>query len=195
MTVQWGFYLTLILYIFGLLSFLFKFPRIGFLLLGATFASFAVYFRPSENLFANPWAFAHVLFIFIAMAILLASFLSGFFYLIRERRIKHKKIGGTLDRLPPLELMDHIHYSTFFGGFVFLTLGIMAGAGWSKSTLGVYVTNDFRQLLSFALWFFFALYINVRTNRRWFGRRGVGIVLLGLLALIILFVKFGSRGF
>lgn len=193
--MEWHFYLVLILYILGLCGVLFKFPRMGFILVGAAFVLFTLTFKPTTSLFANPWVFAHVFFIFLSMAICLMSFLVGFFYVVQESRFKHKKIGGFFDRLPPLQVMDHLHYQTLVTGFVLFTLGIIAGAGWSKSTLGVYVTNDFRQLLSFAIWFFFAIYINLRTQRGWFGRRGVLIALVGLAALVALFIKFGNRGF
>lgn len=135
----------------------------------------------------NPWALFHLIFMFLAVAVFVMSLGVGLLYLWRESRIKHKKTGGFPDRFPPLEIMHGIHYKALYTGFVLFTLGIIAGGGWSKVTHGVYVTDSAKQIFSFVLWLFFAVFLNLRAVRGWIGRRGVilsGIGLVGVLLLL-----------
>lgn len=145
-----------------------------------------VRYRAPGYFLENPWAFIHLVFVFIASAVFMVSFVVGLIYLVQERRIKHKKTGGLFDRLPPLEILDLVHYRSLYIGFVFFTVGIITGGGWSKSIVGVYVTGSLKELISFAAWIFFALFLNLRVSRGWVGRRGILLSSVGFAAVIFL---------
>lgn len=178
---------------FVVLSFLYRFFAAGIILLpvGLLFnvlgLSTLVRYRAPGHLLENPWAFVHLVFVFIGLAVFTVSFVVGIIYLIQEYRIKNKKTGGAFGRFPPLEILDHVHYRSLYIGFVFFTVGIITGGGWSKSTSGVYVTGDLKQLLSFAAWIFFALFLNLRVSRGWVGRRGILLSSIGFAAVFFLF--------
>lgn len=135
----------------------------------------------------NPWAFLHLVFILMATAIFVVSLVMGSLYLLKEDRIKKKQAGGFLDRFPALDGMEDIHYRALYTGFVLFTVGIITGGGWMKSLTDTYVSNSPKQLVSFAIWIFMALFLNLRVARGWVGRKGVGLSILGLSAVIVLF--------
>lgn len=182
-----------VVFAFVLLSFLYRFFAAGLILLpaGLLFNILSlvhlVRYRAPGHFLENPWAFVHLVFVFIGLAVFIISFIVGIIYLIQEYRIKHKKTGGLFERFPSLEILDHIHYRSLYTGFVFFTIGIITGGGWSKSMTGVYVTGNLKQLLSFAAWIFFALFLNLRVSRGWVGRRGILLSCIGFAAVFFLF--------
>lgn len=181
-----------IILVFLVLCIFYRFRATGvlFLPLGLLFyvisLTWVVGYRYPGHFLENPWAFTHLVFIFISIAVFMASFIMGILYLVQELRIKRKITGGFLDRLPSLEIMDLIHYRALYVGFIFFTVGIITGAGWSKSTLDVYISTDVKQLLSLALWVFFALFLNLRVSRGWKGKKGILLSSLGFIAVIFL---------
>ena len=156
---------------------------LGFYVLSLT--DVVAYHNPGHFL-QNPWAFLHLVFMFIAIAIFVISLGVGLLYLWQEHRIKYKKTGGLPDRFPPLEILHGIHYKALYAGFIFFTVGIIMGGGWSKSTVGVYVTNNLKQVFSLVIWGFFAIFLNLRGMRGWIGRRGVLFSGLGLVGILFL---------
>lgn len=180
---------------FLVLSFL---PRRRFFVLGIVLVPVALLFTilaltqriayslPGHFL-QNPWAFVHLVFVSIGMAIFIVAFGTGLLYLVREERLKRKKMGGFLERLPSLEEMDLMYYRLLYTGFVFYSIGIVTGGGWSKSVSGYYLSGDFKQILSLAIWVFFALFLNLRKTQGWIGKRGILVSSAGFIAAMILF--------
>ena len=175
------------------LSFSHRFIATGIILIPLSFLFYILslthiisYHLPGHIL-ENPWAFVHLVFIFIALTIFIISFVTGTLYLVRDYRFRHKKFGGFVDRLPALDVMDLIHYKALYIAFVCFTVGIITGGGWSKSVSGYYISNDFKQLFSMAVWLFFALFLGLRSKRGWVGRRGILLSSVGLVAILFLF--------
>lgn len=140
-----------------------------------------------EHFLGNPWAFIHLVFIFLSMSIFFVGFVTGFLYLLQESRIKNKKVGGWMERFPSLEILERIHYRALYIGFIFFTVGMITGAGWSKSVTGAYVTQNVKQLVSIGAWIFFAIFLNLRVAHGWVGRKGILLSGIGFVAVIFLF--------
>lgn len=137
------------------------------------------------------WGPIHLGSIFLSVAVFLISLVLGGLYLYREHKIKSKSDRGEgFFRLPSLERLDQLHYRTLYIGFVFFTVGIITGGGWSKATRGVYLTEDPRQFFSIGLWIFYALLLNLRVPRGWIGRRGILLSVVGFVAVIGLMIGF-----
>lgn len=136
---------------------------------------------------ANPWGFVHLLFMILAAPMFLVSLTGGFLYLVREDRIKHKRLGGFFDHLPALQEIEEIHYRSLYMGFVLFTVGIITGGGWSKSVSGYYLVHDVKQLLAIGLWVFLALFLNLRVSHGWIGKRGIVLSSIGIIGVIFLF--------
>jgi len=179
--------------IFVVLCFFYRFYATGIVVLPLalifnilSLKTYVAYQLPGHFL-DNPWASVHLVFVFIAISVFLISFVVGLLYLIQENRIKNKKSGGVFDRFPSLEVLDHIHYRSLYIGFIFFTVGIITGGGWSKSITGFYVTNNLKQILSVSLWIFFGLFLFLRVSKGWIGRRGILLSCIGFAAVIFLF--------
>ncbi len=176
------------------LSFFSTFLTTGVVFVGLGLAIYSISlthmqaFQASGNLLANPWAFIHLLCIFVAISVFVLSLATGFLYLFQENRIRNKVTGGFADRLPPLEVLDRIHYRALYIGFVLFTIGIITGAGWSKSALGVYLVGDLKEFVSYGVWIFFALLLNLRVGHGWIGRKGILLSLVGFAGIIFLFL-------
>ncbi len=181
-----------IILVFATLCLFYRFSVTGIILLPVSLVFFinsltgVVDYRSLSPVLQNPWAFLHLTFVFLSLSIFSVAFVVGVIYLIQEYRIKHKQSGGILDRFPPLETLDQIHSKSLWTGFALFTVGIITGAGWSKSTLGLYVTNNTTQILSFGVWIFLALFLNLRIPKGWIGKRGILLSGLGLVALLFL---------
>lgn len=144
------------------------------------------YHLPSWPITHSSWALAHLLFMFVSMSLMLASFVSGLLFVWQERAIKLKKPNRFLSSLPPLQTLERLHLLFLKYGFILFTLGIMAGAGWSKMTTGLYVSNSFKQSFSFGVWGYFAFDLWFLRQNGWRGKRGVTLSLIGLAGMIIL---------
>jgi len=138
----------------------------------------------TESLLNNTWAFLHLLFVFVSLAIFTMSLLTGLAYLFQEYRLKAKKWGTWMDKLPALEVLDRVHYRALYIGFIFFTVGIVMGGGWSKSVTGYYVTGGVKQMLSLGVWIFLALLINLRVSQGWLGRKGILLAFVGFIGLL-----------
>lgn len=145
------------------------------------------------HFFENPWAFIHLLFVSVGIAIFIVSFIAGLLFIFQEVRIKKNFFGGFLDRLPSLESLDQIYYKSLYVGFVLFTVGIITGGGWSKSETGHYLQIAVKPLLALGIWGFFAIFLNLRKPMGLKGRRGILLSAIGFVGVILLASI--SRGF
>lgn len=181
-----------LIFVFLLLSLFYRFIAAGILIVPLAMVFYIlslthiVSYRAPNHLLANPWAFIHLVFIFLGVLIFLVSMVTGLLYLIREGRIKQKLTGGFWDRLPSLEIMEQLHYRSLYIGFVCFTIGMITGGGWSKTINGVYLTGDLKQIISLAVWIFFAVFLNLKLARGWVGRRGIVFSGVGFAGIILL---------
>lgn len=139
-----------------------------------------------------PWPlygylWTHLISIFLSLAVFIVGMVSAVLFLISERNIKAKKLGGWVSRLPSLAVLDDIHYKAVTLGFVIFSLAIVTGAGYSKVLTGHYISDDLKQGLSIILWIFFAVILNFRVRKGWQGHKGILLSLIGLIALVLLF--------
>lgn len=136
----------------------------------------------------NPWALVHIVFMSLAFAIFTVSFLVGNLYLFQRYQLKNRKIGLWMHWLPSLEAMDGIHYKALTVGFILLSVGMLAGALLSKTTIGRFFSADPRQVASVITWLLYAIFLNVRINSGWRGKKGIILSLLGFIGVILTFL-------
>ncbi len=135
----------------------------------------------------NPWALSHVILMSLAFAVFAVSFLVGSLYVFQSRQLKMGRFG-TLSWLPPLEIMDGIHYKALTIGFILLSMGMVAGGVLSKMSFGQFFSADPRQLASLLTWVLYAILLNVRWRQQWRGRRGIVLSLLGFIVVVLTFL-------
>ena len=111
------------------------------------------------------------------------AFLGGIMYLLQERELKKKRFGYFFSRLPSLETLDVLNNHCLAVGFVFLTVGIVAGALWARLTNGGLWQWDW----SLLIWFFYLVQVHQRFTVGWRGRRAAVMSIVGfVLAMLTL---------
>lgn len=73
-------------------------------------------------------------------------------------------------------------------GFLLLTLGIITGSLWARTTLGSYIQGDPREIWSIITWVIYAALLHGRLTVGWRGRRSAVMAIVGFAVLIFAFV-------
>lgn len=166
--------------------------------LGPVLVPLVVAFCILSLVYENPYSFTttgpgfgylfyHLASIFLSFGAFSLGLISAVAFLLLEKQLKLKKLEGWIAKLPPLSVLEEIHYKSLYVGFILLSLTIVTGAGFSKTATGYYVSGDLKQILSLVCWVFFAILLNFRVSQGWRGKKGVLLSLLGFAALILLF--------
>lgn len=165
-------------------------PALALLLLASLDTKEAALPERLAHLLPSHWLPLHVLFAFLGDALLGVSACFAIMYLIQERQLKRKKIGALYYRLPPLDVLDGLSYRCISIGFPFLTLGILTGSIWLKTTQGGYIDwEDGRQTATLLTWFLYAALLHGRLIAGWRGRRVAWLNIVGFLVILATFLK------
>ncbi len=125
---------------------------------------------PSTNV-RNAWLLLHVMMVLLGYAALALTAVASVFYLIQERQLKSKKSIQVFKRLPPLGTLDNLITSSMGFGFVFITLGVVAGSAWAFIESGTAWIRDPRIALAFITWGFYLMMVFLRATAGWRGRK------------------------
>jgi ABC-type transport system involved in cytochrome c biogenesis permease subunit len=128
----------------------------------------------------SAWLIVHVSLILFGIASVCITAGASLFYLIQERKLKRKDLAGA-SRLPALRILDTMINRAMGLGFVFTTLGVVAGATWAYVESGTRWMSNANVQLALFTWFFYLTMIFLRTNQGWRGRK-TAFMALGLLA-------------
>lgn len=131
------------------------------------------------------WVFTHVALILIGYAALVVSFCASLMYLIQERSLKSKKLGGILSRLPALEVTDEIGFRALLLGFPFMTVGLIIGTVLAQSTFGRINFLDPRFFLSYVMWVVYLILVFTRWNAGLRGRRAAYLAMGAFIVAIV----------
>lgn len=146
------------------------FPLVFLLTTSAAFKSTPA--EPPLPLFVSAeWISVHVALILIGYSALLFSFIASILYLIQERSLKSKTVGGFWSRLPSLATIDEIGYQCLVWGFPFMTLGLISGAVMAEARVGSQYFLDLKILTAFLTWVLYAILLYARGNAGWRGRK------------------------
>nr|YP_010933244.1 cytochrome c biogenesis protein [Nitella hyalina]WKT08450.1 cytochrome c biogenesis protein [Nitella hyalina] len=99
--------------------------------------------------------------------------------------VQHKNsffVTKPISLIKLLKELDYWSYRSINIGFPFLTLGILSGAVWANETWGSYWNWDPKETWALITWFIFAIYLHVRINKGWKGRK---VALIGLLGFFV----------
>lgn len=130
----------------------------------------------------NGWILLHIALLLAAYAALIFSLLASLLYLIQERRLKTKRVGGVFTHLPSLDVIDQIAFKTLIIGFPCMTAGLLIGAVIAQESVGAGYFVDPKVLLSIAMWL---LYVWMLYVRRHTGLRGKQAVYLSSLVFLV----------
>jgi len=147
----------------------FVFPAVFLLTLAAGMAQ-----EPSQFLSSGMrtgWIFLHIALIFAGYSALFFSFSASILYLLQERKLKSKQVGGFAGKLPPLETIDELGYRSLLFGFPFMTIGLIAGSVMAQMEFGAAFFRDPKILLSLLMWGVYLVMLYTRLSAGWRGRR------------------------
>ncbi|WP_031495861.1 cytochrome C assembly family protein [Bryobacter aggregatus] len=132
----------------------------------------------------DAWLIIHVTLILFGIASVCITAGASIFYLIQERKLKQKDLAG-VSRLPALRTLDSLINRAMGLGFVFTTLGVMAGAGWAYVESGTRWMSNANVQLGLFTWLFYLSMIFLQTSQGWRGRKTafMALSLLGFSAV------------
>nr|YP_010601588.1 cytochrome c heme attachment protein [Eremogone brevipetala]WAM61165.1 cytochrome c heme attachment protein [Eremogone brevipetala] len=84
-----------------------------------------------------------------------------------------------------IEQLDHWSYRIISLGFILLTIGILSGAVWANEAWGSYWNWDPKETWAFITWTVFAIYLHIRTNKKFRGANSAVIAFIGFLIIWI----------
>lgn len=184
----------MLLYLF--LEYRYKNQTLGFFIVPLAFLAMAYgSFSPEINRGISPlipalqsnWLISHVVTCFIGYASFALAAGLGIMYLLKHSN--NKALGGILETLPDLKVIDDIIHKTMIFGFIWLSGGIITGAVWANSAWGTYWSWDPKETWSLITWFFYALTLHARYTRGWNGPVIAWLSIIGMC--IVLFTYYG----
>ena len=125
---------------------------------------------PNPNV-RNAWLLIHVLMVLLGYAALLLTAVASVFYIIQERTLKRKTRVKLFSRLPPLGTLDNLITNSMSFGFIFITLGVIAGSAWAFIESGTNWIQSPRVALAFITWGFYLVMVFLRATAGWRGRK------------------------
>lgn len=142
--------------------------------------------EPPLPLFVSvQWIYIHVGLIFIGYCAVVFNFTASILYLIEERALKAKTLGGFWSRLPALATIDEIGYKSLVWGFPFMTLGLIAGSVLAEARYGSRYFADPKIVLSILMWLAYTVLLYTRWNSGWRGRRAAYLATFAFVAAIV----------
>jgi ABC-type uncharacterized transport system permease subunit len=123
------------------------------------------------------WLLVHVVLVLAGYAALAMTGVASIAYLIRERQIKRKEALPSSAEAPALLTLDELIGRGMTMGFVFITLGVVAGSTWASIESGARWIRDPRILISLATWALYLVMVFLRASAGWRGRKAAVMVI------------------
>jgi ABC-type uncharacterized transport system permease subunit len=114
-------------------------------------------------------------------------------YLLQERQLRRKQLGGIFQRLPPLDVLDTLGFRLVTIGFPLLTLGVVSGALWAVRIDPDAPSISPTQMFGLVAWVMFAGVLLLRVAAGWRGRRAAYGTMLGFLCTCLLLAGYVLR--
>lgn len=141
-----------------------------------------------QNLFKSIWLASHIITIFLGDGSLALACGVGILYLLQEHAIKTKSRGFFFRRLPSLELLDNVGYTTIVFGFTMLTIGIITGMVYAKSVWSHFWSWDPKEVWSAIAWVYYAILLHERLAVGFRGRKAAIMAIIGFVVLLFTFL-------
>ncbi|UCH80087.1 MAG: c-type cytochrome biogenesis protein CcsB [Nitrospiraceae bacterium] len=134
------------------------------------------------------WFGIHVILAFLGDAAFAMACGIGIMYLLQERFVKSKHLGGLFQKLPSLQVLDEINYHLITLGFPLLTLAMITGVIWANSAWGSYWRWDPKEVWSLITWLIYALVLHLRLTVGWRGKKAAILSIVGFIIVIFAFL-------
>jgi ABC-type transport system involved in cytochrome c biogenesis permease subunit len=162
-------------------------PLILLLLIAAAGEEAGRSLRP-QNL--QSWLTAVHLFLTIfGEALFVIASCAGLMFIMQNRLLKNKKLGGMIRLLPSLNDLDRINHFCLLWGFPILSVGIIAGVIFAEISWKTGWLTDPKIVWTFAGWMIYGFLLHQRLAIGWKGYR---MALLSGIAFVLLLLSYGG---
>ncbi len=134
------------------------------------------------------WFGIHIILAFLGDAAFAMACGIGIMYLLQERFVKTKRLGGLFQKLPSLQVLDEINYHLITLGFPLLTFAMITGVIWANSAWGTYWRWDPKEVWSLITWLIYALVLHLRLTLGWRGKKAAILSIAGFIIVIFAFL-------
>lgn len=140
--------------------------------------------RPEQAGIANGWVAAHVVIALGGYGAFALAFVASVMYLLQERQLRFKAFKLFYHRLLPLQTLDVMAHRLAVFGFPMLTVAIITGSTWARTSWGESWFFEPKGVWSFVTWAIYALYLLTRTWGGWRGRKSAYLIIAGFVAVL-----------
>ena len=136
----------------------------------------------------------HVGSLLFAYAAFALACMIGITYVLLFKELKGKHLGFFYARLPPLQILDSMNQRAAFVGWVFLTVGLVAGAIWAGRApaydprVQAMSLGDPKIALSVLCWVVYSFEVFAARRVGWGGRRAAYLSAVGFAIILLNFV-------
>lgn len=147
----------------------------------------ALDFNPAAVQPANEMRSLHAALTLLACGGFGLSAASSLMFLTQAYNLKFNKLRAVVSLLPSIERLERVAVITMSAAFVLLTLGMVSGSFWLKSSKGVYVRHDPIILWTVLIWLFYLVLLLLHWR---FGIRGRRFAHCAVGAFVFLMLTF-----
>jgi ABC-type transport system involved in cytochrome c biogenesis permease subunit len=150
-----------------------------------------------DAILQGPLFGVHVSSLLFAYASFALACMIGITYVLLFKEIKAKHLGFFYARLPSLQVLDSMNQVAIIVGWIFLTIGIVAGVIWAGQAQGYAATDARVQSMSLAdpkifvalvCWGVYSFQVFGARRLGWGGRRSAYLSALGFAIVLLNFV-------
>ena len=128
--------------------------------------------------FSGLFFLLHIGAFFFSYAFLAAGSGAALLFLHMEHKLKNRLAFSEFDReLPAIATFDTVNRLAVTIGFPLFTLGLVSGFAWARGVWGSTVSFDPKEILSFIIWFAYAVLFHQRLAVGWRGRKTAWMLL------------------
>lgn len=138
----------------------------------------------SEDMIRNAWLSFHASVALLSYGAFALVAVTGAMYLVLERRLKARRLGGVLGRLPPIEHLDRMNCRLLIVGVSFLTVGLVFGF---VAGVALMRTDPLKTIWSLAVWLLYGGLLAARMTHRLRGRK---VAMAGIAAFVFVLATF-----
>ncbi len=135
--------------------------------------------KPLTPAYKNLWLYVHVFFAWFAYAAFTSASAAAIWFLLRDR--PRARAGDEQADRALLERLDWLGYRLILFGFAMNAVMLVSGAIWARELWGSYWSWDAIETWSLVVWLAYGLYLHLRANYGWRGRRAAWFAALALL--------------
>lgn len=136
----------------------------------------------------------HVAVNMLGLAAFALAFAAALAYLLQERQLRKKNLGGIFQRLPALDVLDSLGLKAVLVGFPLLTVGVVTGTIWAVRLHPDAFPLSAAQGFGLLAWILFAAVLLLRVAAGWRGRKAAIGTMLGFSCTMAVLLGYMMRG-